>query len=79
LRLRALGETRAFGPVALERIIKAVGAKRDVFAVIETDTALVEAKRLRRLLRDVRSAARGGTGKLVRPRGGIVVRDDEQE
>jgi uncharacterized protein YecE (DUF72 family) len=79
LRLRALGETRAFGPVALERIIKAVGPRRDVFAVIETDTALVEAKRLRRLLRDVRSAAKGGTGKLVRPRGGIVVRDDEQE
>jgi len=79
LRLRALGETRAFGPVALERIIKAVGARRDVFAVIETDTALVEAKRLRRLLRDVRSASIGGTGKIVRPRGGIVVRDDEQE
>jgi uncharacterized protein YecE (DUF72 family) len=79
LRLRALGETRAFGPVALERIVKAVGPRRDVFAVIETDTALVEAKRLRRLVRDVRSVARGGAGKLVRPRGGIVVRDDEQE
>jgi uncharacterized protein YecE (DUF72 family) len=79
LRLRALGETRAFGPVALERIIKAVGARRDVFAVIETDTALGEGKRLRRMLRDVRAAARGGSGKLVRPRGGIVVRDDEQE
>jgi uncharacterized protein YecE (DUF72 family) len=79
LRLRALGETRAFGPVALERIIKAVGARRDVFAVIETDTALVEAKRIRRLVRGVRSAATGGTGKLLRPRGGIVVRDDEQE
>jgi uncharacterized protein YecE (DUF72 family) len=79
LRLRALGETRAFGPVALERIVRAVGARRDVFAVIETDSALVEAKRLRRLARNVRSAAKGGTGKLVRPRGGIVVRDDEQE
>jgi uncharacterized protein YecE (DUF72 family) len=79
LRLRALGETRAFGPAALERIVKAVGARRDVFAVIETDTALVEAKRLRRLVRDVRSVAKGGAGKLVRPRGGIVVRDDEQE
>jgi len=79
LRLRALGETRAFGPAALERIVKAVGPRRDVFAVIETDTAMVEAKRLRRLVRDVRSAAKGGAGKLVRPRGGIVVRDDEQE
>ncbi len=78
LRLRALGETRAFGPVALERIVKAVGERRDVFAVIETDTALAEAKRLRRLGRDVRSSVKGGMGKLVRPRGGIVVRDDEQ-
>jgi uncharacterized protein YecE (DUF72 family) len=79
LRLRALGETRAFGPVTLERIVKAVGERRDVFAVIETDTALAEAKRLRRLGRDVRSSVKGGMGKLVRPRGGIVVRDDEQE
>jgi uncharacterized protein YecE (DUF72 family) len=79
LRLRALGETRAFGPVALERIVRAVGERRDVFAIIETDTALAEAKRLRSLGRDVRSPAKGGMGKLVRPRGGIVVRDDEQE
>jgi len=79
LRLRALGETRAFGPAALERIVKAVGPRRDVFAVIETDTALAEAKQIRRLVRDVRTASRGGGGKLVRPRGGIVVRDDEQE
>jgi uncharacterized protein YecE (DUF72 family) len=81
LRLRALGETRAFGPIALERIVRAVGGeRREVFAVIETDTALAEAKRLRQLVRRVRSgAALGGGGRLLRPRGSIVVRDDEQE
>jgi uncharacterized protein YecE (DUF72 family) len=80
LRMRALGETRAFGPVALERIVRAVGARRDVFAVLETDTALKEAKRLRALVRSVKAGGpMGGGARLVRPRGGIVVRDDEQE
>ena len=79
LRLRALGETHSFGPIALERIVKAVGPRREVFAVIETDTALAEAKRLRQLARRVRPATAGGPARLVRPRGGIVVRDDEQE
>ena len=80
VRMRALGETRAFGPSALERIVRAVGAgRRDVFAILETDTAMQEAKRLRSLVKASRAAARGGLGRLVRPRGGIVVRDDEQE
>jgi uncharacterized protein YecE (DUF72 family) len=79
LRLRALGETRAFGPIALERIVRAVGARRDVFAVIETDSALAEAKRLRALVRAIRPARQASTGRLIRPRGGMVVRDDEQE
>jgi uncharacterized protein YecE (DUF72 family) len=80
LRLRALGETRSFGPVALERIVRAVGVRRDVFAIVETDSALVEAKRLRQIAKSARAGARAGGGaRLVRPRGGIVVGDDEQE
>lgn len=79
LRLRALGETRSFGGAVLEKIVKAVGPRRDVFTIIETDSALGEAKRLRQLVRTVRSPSAGGPTRLVRPRGGIVVRDDEQE
>jgi uncharacterized protein YecE (DUF72 family) len=80
LRLRSLGETRSFGPVTLERIANAVTSAREVFAIIETDSAAVEAKRLRRLGRAARASAVGGGARLVRPRGGgIVVRDDEQE
>lgn len=80
LRLRALGETRAFGPVVLERIVRAVGARREVFAIVETDSALAEAKRLRQLVKTVTTGTRqGGAPRLVRPRGGIVVGDDEQE
>jgi len=80
LRMRALGETRSFSPMALERIVTAVGARRDVFAVIETDSALAEAKRLRQLVKTVRAKGPiGGGARLVRPRGSIVVRDDEQE
>ncbi len=80
LRMRALGETRSFGPVALEKVVRAVGARREVFAIVETDTALVEAKRLRHAAKSIRAGARvGGGARLVRPRGGIVVGDDEQE
>jgi uncharacterized protein YecE (DUF72 family) len=80
LRLRALGETRAFGPVAIERIVRAVGPRREVFVILETDSALVEAKRLRQAAKSARAGARvGGGARLVRPRGGIVVGDDEQE
>ncbi len=80
LRLRALGETRSFGPVVLERIVRAVGARRDVFVVVETDSALVEAKRLRQIVKTSHAGARqGGAARLVRPRGAIVVGDDEQE
>ncbi len=80
LRLRALGETRAFGPAAIDRIVQAVGPRRDVFVVIETDSALVEARRLRKAAKSTRVGARvGGGARLVRPRGGIVVGDDEQE
>jgi len=80
VRLKALGETRAFGPAALERVVRAVGQRREVFAVIETDTALVEAKRLRQIARSAKAAdGLGGGGRLVRPRGNMVVRDDEQE
>lgn len=78
VRLRALGEARSFGAPALERVVQAVGARRDAFAIIETDSALAEGRRLRHLVRGLRSKA-GGLTRLVRPRGGIVVRDDEQE
>ncbi len=80
LRLRALGETRSFGPAALEKIAQAVGSRREAFAIIETDSALAEAKRLRQLARSSASGTRvGGSARLVRPRGDILVRDDEQE
>jgi uncharacterized protein YecE (DUF72 family) len=80
LRMRALGETRGFGPIALERIVRAVGARRQVFVVVESDSAMVEAKRLRKIVHSARAGTRAvGVTRLVRPRGGIVVGDDEQE
>ncbi len=79
LRFRALGETHAFGAAALQRVVTAVGVRREVFSILETDSALSEAKVLRQLARTPRASATGGAGRLVRPRGGIVVSDDEQE
>jgi uncharacterized protein YecE (DUF72 family) len=78
-RLRALGETRSFGESALERIVRKIGARRDAFVVLETDGALAECKSLRRVAQRAKAGAEGGMGRLVRPRGGIVVGDDEQE
>jgi hypothetical protein len=56
----------------------AVGVRREVFVVLESDSALSEAKRLRDLVRRSPAEA-GGAGRLVRPRRSIVVSDDEQE
>jgi uncharacterized protein YecE (DUF72 family) len=78
-RLRALGEARSFGEAALERMVQRIGVRRDVYVVIETDGALQECKRLRRVVQDAGEGDTGGLGRLVRPRGGILVRDDEQE
>jgi uncharacterized protein YecE (DUF72 family) len=79
-RLRALGETRSFGASALERVIQAIGARRDAFVILETDGALAECKLLRRLAQSPDTRDRKNAPRVVRPRGGSVkVRDDEQE
>lgn len=81
LRLRALGETRSYGPAALSRILDAVGVnRRDVYVVIETSSALTECKQLRSLAQQTASSRTGGMSRLVRPRPAMVkVKDDEQE
>ena len=78
-RLRALGETRSFGPAAIERIVDAIGARRDAYVVLETASALAECKRLRQASQSVTTGKDGGLSRMIRPRGGILVRDDEQE
>jgi uncharacterized protein YecE (DUF72 family) len=78
-RLRALGETRSYGTSALERIVRAIGQRRDAYVVFETDKALAEAKALRRVAQGAGKKT-GGLGRILRPRAATVkVRDDEQE
>jgi len=78
-RLRALGETRSYGASALERVVVAIGPRRDAYVVFETDKALVEAKTLRRLAQGAGKKV-GGLGRVILPRAATVkVRDDEQE
>lgn len=81
VRLRALGETRSFGPSALGRVVEAIGARRDAFVVLETDGALAECKLLRRLAQEPDATNRKpGGARVVRPRSAMVkIRDDEQE
>ena len=78
-RLRALGETRSYGASALERVVRAIGPRRDAYVVFETDKALEEAKTLRRVAQGA-GKKDGGLGRVIRPRAATVkVRDDEQE
>jgi uncharacterized protein YecE (DUF72 family) len=80
VRLRALGETRSFGPAALEKVVAAIGNRRDAYVVFETDSALAESKRMRTIAESAGSGPRGGMGRVLRPRALTVkVRDDEQE
>jgi uncharacterized protein YecE (DUF72 family) len=80
VRLRGLGETRSFGPAALERVAEAVGNRRDAYVVLETDSALAESKQLRAIAQAMGKGTRGGMGRVLRPRAQVVkVRDDEQE
>ena len=79
-RLRALGETRSYGASALERVVRALGARRDAYVVIETVKALTEAKALRTVADAGAAKKAGGLGRVIRPRAATVkVRDDEQE
>jgi uncharacterized protein YecE (DUF72 family) len=79
VRLRALGETRSFGPAALERVVNAIGMRRDAFVILETPGAQKEAAALRQTAQRAARGDKGGMGRLVRPRAGMKVRDDEQE
>ncbi len=79
-RLPAMGETRSYGAAALERVIVAIGDRRDAYVVLETTTALEECKRFRTLAQGARATGKlGGGARLIRPRGVVRVKDDEQE
>jgi uncharacterized protein YecE (DUF72 family) len=79
VRLRSMGESRSFGTTALERVVKAIGPRRDAFVVLQSPTALTECKRIRRLAQSVRAPKTGGS-RVIRPRATTMrVRDDEQE
>ncbi len=68
-RLRALGGTRSYSVAALEKIAGALADRADAYVVIETSSALREAKALRRLVRAASARASGGLSRLIRPRG----------
>ncbi|MBK8216210.1 MAG: DUF72 domain-containing protein [Myxococcales bacterium] len=80
-RLRAMGESRSFGPSTLERVVGAIGERREAYVLIDSPTALAECKSLRSLVQRSRSSKEGGRGRVLRPRGitTFKVRDDEQE
>lgn len=79
-RLRALGETRAFGSALLEKVALAIGKRRDAYVVFESAGAQAEAKRLREVMQGLGRGDGGGGGRVIRPRAMTVrVRDDEQE
>jgi uncharacterized protein YecE (DUF72 family) len=81
VRLRSMGESRSFGATALERVVGAIGVRRDAYVVLQSPGALAECKRLRRIAQSARSP-KGAGGRVIRPRAtthNMRVRDDEQE
>lgn len=78
-RLRALGGTRAYSTAALQKVASSLGARRDAYVVIETASALKEAKTLRSLVRAEASRSTGGLSRLVRPRGAPLALDDDEQ
>lgn len=79
-RLRSVGGVRSYSAAALERVAAAIGERRDAYVVIETTSALAEAKVLRSVVRQAGGARKAGLGRVIRPRGApLRVRDDEQE
>jgi hypothetical protein len=76
-----MGESRSFGPSTLERVVGAIGERREAYVLIDSPTALAECKSLRSLVQRSRSSKEGGRGRVLRPRGitTFKVRDDEQE
>jgi uncharacterized protein YecE (DUF72 family) len=79
-RLRALGGTRSYSVAALEKIARAIGERKDAYVVIETASALKEAKALRSLVRAAGGKRSGGMTRLVRPRNApLDVRDDDEQ
>lgn len=83
-RLPAVGGTRAYSHAALQRVALGLGERRDAYFVIETPSALKEAKALRQLVRTAKAARSGGLPRLtrvVRPRGApsLDIGDDEQD
>lgn len=79
LRLRTLGETRSFGAAALARIAESIGGRRDAYVVFDTASAARDGARLREAVEAWVEDEGGGRSRLVRPRGQLLVRDDEQE
>lgn len=79
VRLPALGAARSYSEATLERVVQAVGDRREAYVVIETGTALKECKTLRRLSQGA-TKKMGGGGLVLKPRTPMLrVRDDEQE
>ncbi len=79
-RLPALGAARSYSEATLERIIEAIGERREAYVVIETSSALKECKTFRRLSQGQGKQRLGGGGLVLRPKTPILrVRDDEQE
>ncbi len=77
-RLRALGGTRSYSTAALQKIAEAIGGRKEAYVVLETQTALKEAKTLRTLVRALGSKPTGGFGTLLRPRGAAASSDEEE-
>ncbi len=76
VHLRSLGEQRTLTDTMVRRAQSALAQKREVFVLLDTTKPVADRKRW---LQTAKSAEVLEVGRLVRPRGGLLVTDDEQE
>jgi uncharacterized protein YecE (DUF72 family) len=79
VRLPVLGSARSYGESALERVVDAIGDRREAYVIVESPSALKECKTIRRLAQG-QGKRTGGGALVLKPKSPILrVRDDEQE
>ncbi len=77
LRVRGLGQAHGLSEHALSELVKKLSQRREVFIILDTAKPATDRKRWLSVF-ESRLEESGKEGRLIRPRNGLTVIDDEQ-